>query len=82
MLSLTRRTITSGEPLMRGGGLDQGVERRPDVLVFQTEPLMVDIEVTGAIEASLWISSDAVDADFTINHPSHVVLPLIVGRPT
>jgi putative CocE/NonD family hydrolase len=59
-------TITSGEPLMRGGGFDQGVERRPDVLVFQTEPLMADVEVTGAIEANLWISSDAVDTDFTI----------------
>jgi hypothetical protein len=59
-------TITSGEPLMRGGGFDQGVARRPDVLVFQTEPLTADVEVTGAIEANLWISSDAVDTDFTI----------------
>lgn len=59
-------TITSGEPLMRGGGFDQGVARRPDVLVFQTEPLTADVEVTGAIDANLWISSDAVDTDFTI----------------
>jgi hypothetical protein len=58
-------TITSGEPLMRGGGFDQGVGKRPDVLVFQTEPLTADVEVTGAIEANLWISSDAVDTDFT-----------------
>jgi uncharacterized protein len=73
-------TITSGEPLMRGGGYDQreGPEfygsrppyrplaERPDVLVFQSEPLAEDVEVTGAIEAQLWISSDAVDTDFTI----------------
>jgi uncharacterized protein len=73
-------TITSGEPLMRGGGYDQreGVEfygsrppyravsARPDVLVFQSEPLEADVEVTGAIEARLWVSSDAVDTDFTI----------------
>ena len=39
---------------------------RPDVLVFQTEPLSEDIEVTGAIEADLWISSDCPDTDFTI----------------
>lgn len=73
-------TITSGEPLMRGGGYDQRegpkfygsrppyrpLSERPDVLVFQTEPLAADLEVTGAIEANLWISSDAVDTDFTI----------------
>jgi putative CocE/NonD family hydrolase len=58
-------TVTSGEPLMRPGGFDQR-DARPDVLVFETEPLLEDIEVTGAIEANLWISSDAVDTDFTI----------------
>jgi putative CocE/NonD family hydrolase len=73
-------TVTSGEPLMRGGGFDQRegpqfygsrapylpVAARPDVLVFETEPLEADVEVTGVIEANLWISSDAVDTDFTI----------------
>jgi putative CocE/NonD family hydrolase len=73
-------TVTSGEPLMRGGGYDQRespdfygsrppylpVAARPDVLVFETEPLTEDTEVTGAIEANLWISSDAVDTDFTV----------------
>jgi putative CocE/NonD family hydrolase len=73
-------TVTSGEPLMRGGGFDQreGPEfygsrqpylplaARPDVLVFETEPLAEDVEVTGVIEANLWISSDAVDTDFTL----------------
>ncbi|MEA2597934.1 MAG: uncharacterized protein QOF01_4403 [Thermomicrobiales bacterium] len=38
---------------------------RPDVLVFQTEPLPEPIEVTGAIEVNLWISSSAPDTDFT-----------------
>jgi len=73
-------TVTSGEPLMRGGGYDQRegpafygsrqpylpVEARPDVLVFETESLEADIEVTGAIEANLWISSDGPDTDFTL----------------
>lgn len=73
-------TVTSGEPLMQGGGYDQRegpgfygcqppylpLAARRDVLVFQTEPLLEDIEVTGAIEAQLWISSDAPDTDFTI----------------
>lgn len=72
--------VTSGEPLMRGGGFDQRetpelygarepflpLEARPDVLVFQTEPLKEDVEVTGPITAELWISSDAVDTDFVI----------------
>ena len=38
---------------------------RPDVLVFQTEPLSEDVEVTGAAEVTLWVSSSAVDTDFT-----------------
>ena len=38
---------------------------RADVNVFQTEPLENDVEVTGSIIVNLWISSDAVDTDFT-----------------
>jgi putative CocE/NonD family hydrolase len=38
---------------------------RPDVLVFQTPPLKQDVEVTGPIVVNLWISSSAVDTDFT-----------------
>ncbi|MCE7989093.1 MAG: CocE/NonD family hydrolase [Caldilinea sp. CFX5] len=38
---------------------------RPDVLVFQTEPLTADVEVTGSITVHLWISSSALDTDFT-----------------
>lgn len=73
-------TVTSGEPLMRGGGYDQReaavyygsrapylpLAARPDVLVFETGPLAADLEVTGAIEAHLWVSSDALDTDFTL----------------
>ena len=73
-------TVTSGEPLMIGGAFDQreGVQfygsqqpgralgERPDVLVFQTPPLTAAVEVTGAIDAELWIASDCRDTDFTI----------------
>jgi putative CocE/NonD family hydrolase len=38
---------------------------RPDVLVFQTEPLVEDIEVTGPVDVTLWVSSSALDTDFT-----------------
>ena len=38
---------------------------RGDVLVFQTDPLKEDVEVTGPLAVNLWISSSAVDTDFT-----------------
>jgi len=38
---------------------------RPDVLVFETDPLERDMEVTGPIEVFLWVTSSAVDTDFT-----------------
>lgn len=71
--------VTSGQPLMFGGAYDQregptvfaaaepykALSEREDVLVFQTQPLDDDIEVTGDISATLWISSDCTDTDFT-----------------
>ena len=41
------------------------LQSRDDVLVFTTDPLKEDIEVTGPIRATIWASSDAVDTDFT-----------------
>lgn len=38
---------------------------RADVLVFHTLPLAEPIEVTGPIQVTLWVSSSAVDTDFT-----------------
>jgi putative CocE/NonD family hydrolase len=59
--------VTSGEPMMTGGAFDQRpLNGRDDILRFQTEPLLTDIEVTGAIQAALWISSNCVDTDFTL----------------
>jgi uncharacterized protein len=73
-------TVTSGQPIMVGGAFDQRegpaffgsrppyrpLAERADVLVFQTAPLERDVEVTGAIEAELWIASNCPDTDFTI----------------
>jgi uncharacterized protein len=73
-------TVTSGQPVMVGGAFDQRegpaffgsrppyepLAARADVLVFQTAPLDRDVEVTGAIEAELWIASSRPDTDFTI----------------
>ncbi|MDP9054644.1 MAG: CocE/NonD family hydrolase [Acidobacteriota bacterium] len=48
------------------GPLDQRqVERRADVLSYTTTPLGSDLEVTGPIKVVLFVSSSAVDTDFT-----------------
>lgn len=39
-------------------------ESREDVLVYTSEPLEEDLEVTGPIEVRLWASSSAPDTDF------------------
>lgn len=73
-------TITSGEPVMRGGAFDQVEDQRffgcappylplasrPDVLVFETDILNEALEVTGPIALELWVSSDCPDTDFTM----------------
>jgi hypothetical protein len=73
-------TITSGKPVMAGGAFDQRegprffgsrepyrpLADRPDVLVFQSDPLEEDLEVTGPITAHLYIASDCPDTDFTV----------------
>jgi putative CocE/NonD family hydrolase len=38
---------------------------RPDVLVFQTALLAEAVEITGVVVVELWVSSSAVDTDFT-----------------
>jgi uncharacterized protein len=40
--------------------------KRPDVLVYQTEPLEEDITVAGSVSAKLWISSSGTDSDFAV----------------
>jgi putative CocE/NonD family hydrolase len=49
------------------GAYDQrDVESRPDVLVYTTEPLLNDVEVTGPLKAYLWAATSAQDTDFTV----------------
>jgi putative CocE/NonD family hydrolase len=40
--------------------------RRPDVLVYQTEPLTEDLTVAGNIKPELFISSSGTDSDFVV----------------
>lgn len=52
---------------VEGGAFDQQeMEGRPDILVYTTDKLTEGVEVTGFIESTLYVSSDAKDTDFTI----------------
>lgn len=54
-------------PDFKAGAVDQrGMETRNDILVYSTGPLKEGIEVSGPIEVSLYVSSDAKDTDFTV----------------
>ena len=70
--------ISSGDGILLQGAWDQRggkhvwnaqdplpLSARNDVLVFQSEPLAEDVEVTGEIVVKLWAASSAVDTDFT-----------------
>lgn len=40
--------------------------RRPDVLVYQTEPLEEDVTIAGPLAPSLWVSTTGTDQDFIV----------------
>ena len=52
---------------IKGGAFDQQqMETRNDILVYTTDILREGVEISGFIEATLYISSDVKDTDFTI----------------
>jgi len=52
---------------IKGGAFDQQqMETRNDILVYTTDVLEEGVEVSGSIESTLYVSSDAKDTDFTI----------------
>jgi predicted acyl esterase len=55
------------------------LSERSDVLVYQTEPLTEAVEVTGRMTVNLWVSSSALDTDFTAKvvdvHPANEDYP-------
>lgn len=54
-------------PEFRPGPWDQArVEARPDVLVYTSDPLDRDVEVTGPVEAHLWAVTSAPDTDWVV----------------
>jgi uncharacterized protein len=59
------------------------LENRSDVLVYTSEILEEDLEVTGPVELVLYASSDAVDTDFTATlvdvHPLGMAINICEG---
>ena len=52
---------------VQGGAFDQRkMEERNDILVYSTEPLKEGVELSGAIEVTLFVTSSAKDTDFTV----------------
>lgn len=52
---------------VQGGSFDQQeMELREDILVYTSEPLVNGMEVSGFIQAKLFLSSDVKDTDLTI----------------
>ena len=51
----------------QAGSFDQRqIEARHDVLVYSTDPLKEGLEISGPVEITLYVSSDAKDTDFTV----------------
>ncbi len=62
------------------------IERRQDVLVYSSDPLEQEMEVTGPVSVRLWAASSAADTDFAVMlldvHPdgrAYNLLPLEAG---
>lgn len=52
---------------VKGGSFNQmDMEARNDILVYSSDVLTEDTEVSGFIEATLYVSSDVKDTDFTL----------------
>jgi putative CocE/NonD family hydrolase len=67
-----------------GGPDDQRpAERRDDVLVFSTDVLEKEVEVTGPVKSTLYAASDARDTDFTMKlvdvFPNGYAMKLVDG---
>ena len=54
------------ETLPGHGTPGRPIADRPDVLVFETPPLVSDVAIAGGIKVVLWASSDAPDTDFYV----------------
>ncbi len=60
-------TVGGNNLLLPIGPMDQRqVSNRPDVLVYQSEPLTEAVEIAGRVTAALEVATDAEDTDFCV----------------
>jgi len=59
-------TISPGMPRTYMVEDQRFTARRPDVLVYQTEPLTEDVTIAGPISASLFVSTTGTDSDWIV----------------
>ncbi len=64
--SLGGNVCCQGNALAGGAFDQQEIELRNDVLVYTSEPLREGLEVSGPIEATIYLSSDRKDTDVTV----------------
>jgi putative CocE/NonD family hydrolase len=64
--SLGGNVCCTGNAVNGGAYNQQAMEARSDILVYTTDVLTEGVEVSGFIESTLYVSSDAKDTDFTI----------------
>jgi uncharacterized protein len=58
--------LCCSQDLLLPGPKDQtSIETRHDVLIYSTEPLAQNLDVTGPVTLELYVKSSAVDTDFT-----------------
>jgi predicted acyl esterase len=64
--SLGGNVCCQGNAVTAGAFDQRKMEERSDILVYSTPPLKEGLEVSGPIDVTLYVSSDAKDTDFTV----------------
>jgi putative CocE/NonD family hydrolase len=59
-------TPTTGVPQTYMDADQRLAAKRPDVLVYQTDPLEEDMTVAGPVSPRLWVSTSGTDSDFVV----------------
>jgi hypothetical protein len=66
VMSYGGNVCCTGTAITAGSFDQRKMETRQDVLVYTSEPFAEGLEITGPIEPTLYVSSDAKDTDFTV----------------
>jgi len=66
VLSYGGNVCCTGNAITAGSFDQRRMEARQDILVYSTDPLDEGLELSGPVEVTLYVSSDAKDTDFTV----------------